>query len=156
MGTARQNRGRRTNVLVADWLVDHGWPEAKPTWGSEPGQDVKGIPGFSIEVKARANFDPRSAMKQAKDNAGFGEVPTVIIRMNGQGDKSVGEFYVIRALKDDVLSWGRGKTLAELGQIAYEAYCTTTENTYVHWDYLTEREQLAWIQSSISSRRGHV
>lgn len=103
MGTARQNRGKRTNVVVAAWLAAHGWPLAEPTVGAETGQDVQHISGHSIEVKARADFDPRKWWRQARDNAGPGERPAVIIRCNGQGENA-GDYLVIRRLTDDELN----------------------------------------------------
>lgn len=101
MGNARQDRGKRTNVVVAAWLREHGWPHAKPTVGSETGQDVKMVPGNSIEVKARSDFDPRTWWRQAKANAKNGETPCVIVRCNGQGE-SAGDYLVIRLLSDDL------------------------------------------------------
>ena len=106
MATARQRRGRRTNVVVADWLREHGWPDAEPTFGSEPGRDIQKIPGHSIEVKARYGLDLRAFLKQA-DSYADGDKPCVVIRMNGQGEKSVGEFLVIRRLEDDELNRDR-------------------------------------------------
>lgn len=106
MATARQRRGRRTNVVVADWLREHGWPDAEPTYGSEPGRDVQKIQGHSIEIKARANLDLRAWLKQA-DSYADGDRACVVIRLNGQGEQSVGEYLVIRRLEDDELNKGR-------------------------------------------------
>ena len=103
MATARQRRGRRTNVVVADWLREHGWPDAEPTYGSEPGRDVQKVPGHSIEVKARYGLDLKAWLAQA-DSYADGDTSCVVIRLNGQGEKSVGEFLVVRRLEDDVLN----------------------------------------------------
>ncbi len=105
MGTARQDRGKRTNVVVAAWLQAHGWVRAEPTVGSETGQDVKHVPGHSIEVKARSDFDPRTWWRQAKANAKDSEMPCVIVRCNGQGE-SADDYLVIRRLCDDELADG--------------------------------------------------
>ena len=105
MATARQRRGRRTNVVVADWLREHGWPDAEPTFGSEPGRDIQKIPGHSIEVKARYGLDLQAWLKQAASYAN-GDVPVLVVRMNGQGEKSVGDYLVIRRLEDDELNRG--------------------------------------------------
>ena len=106
MATARQRRGRRTNVVVAEWLKSHGWPDAEPTYGSEPGRDVQKIPGSSIEIKARYGLDLAAWLRQAKSYAD-GDTPVLIIRMTGQGEKSVGDFLVVRRLEDDVLNRDR-------------------------------------------------
>jgi hypothetical protein len=103
MVTARQARGRRTNVVVAAWLREHGWQHAAPTVGSETGRDVKNVFGFSVEVKARANFDPLAWLKQAKANAGPVDRPCVVIRCNSQGEKAE-DYLVIRRLEDDELN----------------------------------------------------
>ncbi len=108
MPTARQARGRRTNVVVAAWLRKHGWPEAEPTVGAELGQDVQKIAGYSIEVKARANFDPLSWLRQAKKNAKPGERVCAVIRCNGQGEDAE-DYLVIRRLGDDELNLFREK-----------------------------------------------
>lgn len=105
MGNARQDRGKRTNVVVAAWLKAHGWERAEPTVGSETGQDVKHVPGHSIEVKARSDFDPRAWWRQAKANAKNAEVPAVVVRCNGQGE-TPGDYLVVRLLADDELALG--------------------------------------------------
>jgi hypothetical protein len=107
MPTARQARGRRTNVVVAAWLREHGWKHAKPTVGAETGQDVQNIDGFSVEVKARTNFDPLAWLKQAKANADPGQRPCVVIRCNSQGEHAA-DYLVIRRLEDDELNLLRG------------------------------------------------
>jgi hypothetical protein len=102
--TARHDRGRRTNRVVAAWLAEHGWPGAKATYGSEPGKDIKeGVPGHSIEVKARADFNPKAWLRQAQKSAAAGERPCAIVRMNGQGEDA-GEYLVFRRLEDDELN----------------------------------------------------
>jgi hypothetical protein len=103
MGTARQNRGKRTNVVVAKWLRFHGWLLAEPTVGAETGQDVKNVPGHSIEVKARANFDPLAWLKQAQKNAKPGQRACAVIRCNSQGEHAE-DYLVIRRLEDDELN----------------------------------------------------
>lgn len=162
MGTARQNRGRRTNVVVADWLRQHGWPDAQPTWGSEPGKDAKGVHGHSVEVKARRDFNPMAWLRQAKANAVSSERPCVILRCDGQGEASVGEFLVIRRLEDDELAQDRSMTLTNRGQIAYEAYGRVTDHKNYRgepmpaWDDLPEPIKLAWIQAAVAAWRGYV
>src|ERR1035438_9557684 len=66
MANARVARGRRTQVVIATWLREHGWPLAKSVWGSAPGKDIFDVPGHAIEVKARSDFDPQAWWRQAK------------------------------------------------------------------------------------------
>lgn len=106
MSNARVARGRRTNVVVAAWLAKHGWPRAKATFGSEPGRDVKNIDGHAVEVKARRDFRPLEWLRQAQAYAGD-DIPCVVMRCDGQGEKSIGDYLVIRRLADDEL--GRGE-----------------------------------------------
>src|SRR5215469_16955558 len=106
VATARQRRGRRTNVVVADYLREHGWPDAEPTFGSEGGRDIKKVPGHAIEVKARRDFRPSVWLRQAKEHsASKGGVPCVIMRLDGQGEDA-SEYLVFRLLRDDVLNKG--------------------------------------------------
>jgi hypothetical protein len=107
MPTPRQARGRRTQVVIAAWLRDHGWRGVRSPVGAETGQDIKGWTGdHSIEVKARADFDPLAWLKQAKKNAKPDQRPVAIIRCNGQGEDA-GEYLVIRRLEDDELNRDR-------------------------------------------------
>lgn len=137
---ARTARGRRTNVVVASWLRDHGWPMVDPTVGAETGQDAKHVPGHSIEVKARANFDPLAWVKQARDNAKPGQRPCVILRCNKQGERA-GEYFVIRPLEDDELN--RDRFSCGEGCTGYNcAWCASTSDE--DWEaYLRVRVALA-------------
>ncbi len=103
MANARVSRGRRTNVAVANWLREHGHPDAEPTYGSEPGRDIKNLDRHAIEVKARYGFDFPGWLRQARKNASA-DRPCVILRMNGQGEASVGDYLVVRRLEDDELN----------------------------------------------------
>lgn len=130
MSNARVARGRRTNVVVAAWLAKHGWPQARATFGSEPGRDVKNIFGHAIEVKARRDFRPLEWLRQAQAYAGE-DIPCVVVRCDGQGEKSVGEYLVIRRLADDELSRGEAwesKPTKPSGQASLTC-SSTTERT---------------------------
>lgn len=101
--SSRVARGRRTNVVVAAWLRTHGHPAALPTYGSEPGQDVKNIEDWSVEVKARTGFEPRAWLRQAQKAAAAGQRACVIIRPNGVGENAA-DYLVLRRLEDDELN----------------------------------------------------
>lgn len=132
MGTARQDRGKRTNVVVAAWLRARGWKDAEATVGAETGQDVKHVPGHSIEVKARAKFDPAGWLRQAKGNARAGQKPCVIMRCNGTGERAE-DYLVIRRLCDDELNrtrFGCGE-----GCTGYNcSWCaSTSDDDFAQW-----------------------
>jgi hypothetical protein len=80
---SRKSRGIKSQVLVAAYLQDQGWPFATDAGPGRPGKDILGVP-FRCEVKARAGFDPVAALRQAVLSAGDGP-PFAVMRMNGQG-----------------------------------------------------------------------
>jgi hypothetical protein len=124
MTDARVARGRRTQVVIAKWLAERGWPHAVSTFGSEPGRDIKHVDGHAIEVKARRDFRPLEWLRQAKANAGE-DIPCVIVRMDGQGEASVGDYLVIRRLADDELSRGEQCPRKPRGQASSKCSSTT-------------------------------
>lgn len=87
----RKERGRATEHLVAAAYVGDGWPHAEATGAGSPGRDIKGTPGIATEVKARREFAPMAALRQAVANAG-GDVPVVVMRPTGGGPSNVDEW----------------------------------------------------------------
>jgi hypothetical protein len=90
----RKHRGYESQRIVADYLREHGWPFAEPVGAGRPGSDITGTVTLSVEVKARAGFDPAAALRQAED-AAAGRLPFVVLRLNGQGPASVEEWPVV-------------------------------------------------------------
>lgn len=134
----RVRRGRQSEHLAANYLLPL-FPQARAVGNSLPGRDILGtsagdiewiygdpetdistIRGIAPEVKARSRFEPLKAMTQAKRNAGK-DIPMVILRMNGQGDKSVGDWLAMFTLRDARELIGRA---FQLGQ-----YAGTTEQS---------------------------
>lgn len=76
----------RTQLLVARYLAANGWPYAESTGSARAGRDVTGVPGLSVEVKARRDFDPLAWIRQAEKYPGL---PFVVFRPDGMGEKSV-------------------------------------------------------------------
>lgn len=101
MATPRVSRGRKTEDLLADWYREHGWAFAERTPAGLPGRDITGMPGLAPEVKARKGFSPLAWTRQASKNAGWGDRPYVVMRCNGQGEAQIGEWIVLRQLRDD-------------------------------------------------------
>lgn len=87
MANHRKQRGYKTQRNVADYLFDRGYTEARSIGAGETGDDIQGVP-FSIEVKARSNFQPLQWLKQVQDRhkGTFKPLQMVVIRFNGQGD----------------------------------------------------------------------
>lgn len=83
MTSHRKHRGMRTQLLVADHLKANGWPWAESAGSGRAGVDVLGVPGVSLEVKARADLNPLGWLRQAEAQPGL---PVVVFRPNGVGE----------------------------------------------------------------------
>jgi hypothetical protein len=79
----RKHRGYRTQALVAQWLKQW-YPAAESTGAGRQGEDITGVP-FSIECKARSDFQPLAWIKQAESNKN-GKIAFVVSRCNTQGE----------------------------------------------------------------------
>jgi len=107
----RKHRGYATQRIVADYLKAHGFPYAESTGAGRQGSDVTGTPCIDWEIKARTNFDPAGTMKQLRQRAVNGTVPVAVLRLNGQGEKSVEDYCAIipfSVLVDLLLGAGYG------------------------------------------------
>lgn len=101
MANARVRRGRKTQDLIAArWRKSGLFPDAEPVPASLPGKDIRNTFGYSVEVKARAGFDPVAAMRQARANAEVHEIPVAIFRPNGMGPARIAEWKVVLDLQD--------------------------------------------------------
>jgi hypothetical protein len=97
MANHRKHRGYRTQKVVADYLKQW-FPYADTAGAGRQGEDILNVPTISIEVKARADFQPLAWIKQAELNAA-GKLPMVIMRCNGQGEDA-GQYLAFVKLKD--------------------------------------------------------
>ena len=61
---SRQRRGRDTELLAAEWLRDHGYPDAQAGGCYAPGLDIAGLP-WPCEVKARRGLNIAAGLRQA-------------------------------------------------------------------------------------------
>jgi hypothetical protein len=97
---SRKHRGYKSQDILADKLVTEGWPYAKSTGAGRTGTDVTGTIGIDWEVKARKDFNPSAAIKQLKER-GDGEIlPIAVLRLNGQGPASIGDWPAVLRLDD--------------------------------------------------------
>lgn len=91
----RKHRGHKSQAIVASYLRTRGWPYAESTGAGRQGSDVTGVIDLDIEVKARRGFEPVAAMKQQADRANASLLPFAVLRMDGQGEASIGEWPVV-------------------------------------------------------------
>jgi hypothetical protein len=98
---SRKHRGYRSQKVLANYLVDNGFPFAESTGAGRSGTDVTGTVGIDWEVKARAGFNPSAAIQQLKDRAND-DLGIVVLRLNGQGEKSVSDWVCLLRLEDAV------------------------------------------------------
>ena len=97
---SRKHRGYATQRIVAEYLQAQGWQHALPVGAGRDGSDITGIPGLDIEIKARTKLDLAGLMRQLserKQNTGMG---VGVLRLNGQGEKSVEQFVAVLTLAD--------------------------------------------------------
>lgn len=89
-GAAARAKGNRAEVALAGWFREHGWPDARTTrdgrGGAQGGADIRGVPGWSIEVKHHAT--PRIAQwwEQTIDDTPDGDQPMLVWHQPGVAD----------------------------------------------------------------------
>lgn len=98
-GNSRKTRGRKTELLLAEYWSDV-FPQAEARASALGGTDLMHTDPFAFEAKARRGLDLLAWMRQAKKNASQGDIPTLIVRMNGQGEKSMDEWFTIMTQGD--------------------------------------------------------
>jgi hypothetical protein len=94
---SRKQRGSATENLLASYYKSRGWPYAEAV--KAQGRDVTGMPGLAPEVKARRGFDPLAWLRQAASNSD-GDLPYVVFRPNGMGEKSIDSWGVVLRNED--------------------------------------------------------
>lgn len=99
---SRKHRGYATQRIGAKYLQANGFPHALSTGAGRSGTDITGIEGMDWEVKARTGFDPLGAIRQLKERAKEGVLGVVLLRLNGQGEESVGDWMVCLRFEDAV------------------------------------------------------
>jgi hypothetical protein len=102
MSQSRKHRGYRSQKVLAIYLSENGFPWAESTGAGRSGSDVTGTVGIDWEVKARANFDPAGTMRQMKDRAKEEDLRIAVLRLNGQGEKSIGDWVCMMTVEQMV------------------------------------------------------
>lgn len=89
MSTHRRARGAETQRLVAAQFAATYWPYATDAGAGRNGVDILGVPGLSVEVKARRDLNLPAWLRQAADQPGL---PLVVHRPDGAGPATVGDW----------------------------------------------------------------
>ena len=100
MSQSRKHRGYATQRIVAEYLQAQGWEHALPVGAGREGSDVTGIPNVDIEIKARTKLDLSGLMRQLSERKHTNGLGVGVLRLNGQGEKSVGQFVAVLTLAD--------------------------------------------------------
>ena len=95
MSQSRKHRGYRSQKVVAEYLAANGWPYAESTGAGRQGSDILNTVGIDWEVKARTNFSPGETMRQLKDRANPLDLRLAVLRLNGQGEASIGDWVAL-------------------------------------------------------------
>jgi len=98
----RKHRGYRSQKVLAMYLAEHGFPYAESAGAGRSGTDITGTIGIDWEVKARKDFSPGATIKQLKDRHNGKDLPVAVLRLNGQGEASVGEWVTLLRVEDFV------------------------------------------------------
>lgn len=100
MSQSRKHRGYATQRMVADYFRSQGWQHALPVGAGRDGSDVTGIEGVDVEIKARTNLDLPALMRQLADRRKETGLGVGVLRLNGQGEKTVEHFVAVLTLSD--------------------------------------------------------
>lgn len=100
MSQSRKHRGYATQRIVAEYLQAQGWEHALPVGAGRDGSDVTGIPNVDIEIKARTKLDLSGLMRQLSERKHTNGLGVGVLRLNGQGEKSVEQFVAVLTLAD--------------------------------------------------------
>lgn len=98
----RKHRGYKSQDILATYLSTNGFPYALSAGAGRSGTDVTGTLGIDWEVKARKGFSPADTMKQLKERHNGKDLPVAVLRLNGQGEASIGDWVAMLRLEDFV------------------------------------------------------
>jgi len=96
---SRKHRGYRSQKVLALFLAENGFPFAESTGAGRSGSDITGTVGIDWEVKARTGFNPAAVIAQMKERNNGKDIQLAVLRLNGQGEKSVGDWVALTRLE---------------------------------------------------------
>lgn len=97
--TTRKDRGHETETTAAAWFAANGFPFALPVGSGRAGRDLTGMPGLSVEIKARRDLNLPTWLRQAAAAAGK-DLPMLIHRPDGFGPATIALWPVTFSLRD--------------------------------------------------------
>lgn len=105
MSKAKQ-KGTAAETAVVRYLNQNGFPtaERRALAGINDKGDVTGIPGLTIEIKAAKEYKIPAWLKETAVegiNAGT-EFAILIMKPVGKGETSVGDWWVIKPLEQEI------------------------------------------------------
>ena len=92
---SRKHRGYRSQKVVAMYLAENGFPFAESTGAGRSGADITGVGKIDFEVKARNGFQAKATLTQMSERSKEGVLPVAVLRLNGQGEQSIGEWAAV-------------------------------------------------------------
>lgn len=95
MSQSRKHRGYRSQKVVAEFLAQNGFPYAESAGAGRSGADITGVGKIDFEVKARNGFQAKATLRQMAERAQDGILPVAVLRLNGQGEQSIGEWAAV-------------------------------------------------------------
>ena len=98
----RKHRGYKSQDILATYLSTNGFPYALSAGAGRSGTDVTGTLGIDWEVKDRNGFSPAETMRQLKERHNGKDLPVAVLRLNGQGEASIGDWVAMLRLEDFV------------------------------------------------------
>lgn len=110
MVDGRVARGRATQEMIAARLRGLGLVYAASRSASLAGEDITGVPGMYIEVKAKEKAEPLRWTRENAAKAGE-SLPFVVWRARGQGPTNLGEWVVMTRWADHEQLLGEARYL---------------------------------------------
>ena len=104
-----KQKGTAAETAVVRYLREQGWDKADrlPLKGNLDEGDVSGVDGVAIEVKNQRSYQIPAWLREldveiVNSNSDLG---VLIVKPNGVGLGSVGKWWAIKELKDEVTLW---------------------------------------------------
>ena len=97
MSQHRKHRGYRSQKVVAEYIRP-AFPYAEPTGAGRQGTDILGTIGIDWEIAARRGFPVLEKMRQLGERSEGDTLGVVILRPDGMGETTVGQWPFIVTL----------------------------------------------------------
>jgi hypothetical protein len=81
------------------------FPGCTDAGAGRPGKDLLNTPGLTVEVKAKGEVSLVAMLRKAKRDGELGDMPAVIWRHNGQGEKTIDQWTLTLFVRDFEELW---------------------------------------------------